>query len=98
MSHITFDIKMSLNIEVNHESDEKCVAHLLPCKISHNGPANVTSFFSPYIEKKDSHDKGNSWKYFKIETYQIYQFVFFFSNCKLLKLHSADIHCKDKQL
>lgn len=33
--------------------DKNCVVHLMPCKINHNGQANVTGFFTPYIENKE---------------------------------------------
>nr|CAG4637489.1 EOG090X0IC1 [Ceriodaphnia reticulata] len=51
---------MAFNIKVsNSESDEKYAVHSVPCKINHDGQANVKGFFSPYIEKKDSTDVIN---------------------------------------
>jgi hypothetical protein len=46
---------MALNIHQVCELkfDENCAVHSMPCKINHNGQANVTGFFSPYIENKE---------------------------------------------
>lgn len=56
---------MAVHIQVNSPDlklDENCVVHSMPCKINHDGQANVSGFFSPYIENKeldDSSDGGN---------------------------------------
>jgi len=47
---------MAVNIQLNAcdlKFDENCVVHSMPCKINHDGQANVTGFFSPYIENKE---------------------------------------------
>nr|CAG4636654.1 EOG090X0IC1 [Eubosmina coregoni] len=49
---------MSLNVQLNKsvlnnneiKLNNKCIVHSLPCKIVHNGAANVSGFFTPYIE------------------------------------------------
>ncbi len=56
---------MAVHIQVNASDlklDENCVVHSMPCKINHDGQANVSGFFSPYIENKelDDSDGGNS--------------------------------------
>jgi hypothetical protein len=51
---------MTLNIQLNSsalKSDGKCVIHSLPCKIVHDGSANVSTFFTPYIEDNN----GGEW-------------------------------------
>jgi hypothetical protein len=47
--------KMALNIQqlCDWDSDQYCIVHSMPCKINHNGQANVTGFFTPYIENKE---------------------------------------------
>ncbi len=58
-------VNMAVHIQVNSPDlklDENCVVHSMPCKINHDGQANVSGFFSPYIENKeldDSSDGGN---------------------------------------
>lgn len=48
---------MASNIKLNL-SDQSCnassVIHYMPCKINHDGAANITGFFSPYVENKDT--------------------------------------------
>nr|CAH0103756.1 unnamed protein product [Daphnia galeata] len=46
---------MALNIQqlCDWDSDQYCIVHSMPCKINHNGQANVTGFFTPYIENKE---------------------------------------------
>ncbi|KAI9563327.1 hypothetical protein GHT06_010786 [Daphnia sinensis] len=45
---------MALNIKVipDQSCDTNCVMHSMPCKINHD--ANITGFFSPYVENKDT--------------------------------------------
>lgn len=48
---------MASNIKLNLP-DQSCnassVIHYMPCKINHDGAANITGFFSPYVENKDT--------------------------------------------
>nr|CAG4642922.1 EOG090X0IC1 [Evadne anonyx] len=50
---------MVLNVQINRNVLEESVCsdvHLLPCKINTDGPANVSGFFTPYIEKKSDEE------------------------------------------
>lgn len=52
---------MALNIQIKPnvlEESECSIVHLMPCKIKSDGPANVSGYFTPYIEKKKS-EEGN---------------------------------------
>jgi len=51
---------MALNVQLNRnviEESEGSDVHLMPCKIHSDGSANVSGYFTPYIEKKKS-DEG----------------------------------------
>ncbi|XP_046649120.1 ribonuclease H2 subunit C-like [Daphnia pulicaria] len=56
---------MAVHIQVNSPDlklDENCVVHSMPCKINHDGQANVSGFFSPYIENKELDDSSDGVK------------------------------------
>lgn len=53
--------EMALNIVLNAHnvtSDKDCDLHLMPCKINHDGPANVKEFFVPNVHKRDLQKSG----------------------------------------
>lgn len=57
-------IGMALNIQVNlleQNCSARSLIHFMPCKINHDGAANITGFFSPYVESKgtDRTDKAD---------------------------------------
>lgn len=46
---------MALKVKVNDQlldSNNSSTVHLMPCKISHNGSANVSAYFTPYIQNQ----------------------------------------------
>nr|CAG4651470.1 EOG090X0IC1 [Simocephalus serrulatus] len=46
---------MSLNIQLspNPLTPENCNVHFMPCKINHDGAANVAEFFIPNVHNRD---------------------------------------------
>ena len=52
---------MAAIVQVNQTSKSKSLPdsdlHSIPCKINHDGAANVSGFFVPYLEKSDVDSK-----------------------------------------
>lgn len=50
---------MAIRLHMKHDlSEEKeNVMHLMPCKIHGNESANVSSYFTPYVQKIDDESK-----------------------------------------
>nr|CAG4635184.1 EOG090X0IC1 [Alona affinis] len=51
-------IVLQLNQDVVNSKTSTSL-HLLPCKISHDGPSNVAGFFEPYVEKNEVKNETN---------------------------------------
>lgn len=60
---------MSLNIQLspNPLTPENCNVHFMPCKINHDGAANVAEFFIPNVHNRDL-PKNSSGKLFHFVT------------------------------
>lgn len=55
---------MALIVQLNQnvKNVDATNLHSMPCKIIHDGPANVSGFFEPYVEKNESKNPINSSK------------------------------------
>nr|CAG4641342.1 EOG090X0IC1 [Eulimnadia texana] len=55
---------MALHVKIDEELVSKTSkntgeVHLMPCKIHHDGPANVSTYFTPYISEKSPSDESS---------------------------------------
>ncbi|XP_076677109.1 ribonuclease H2 subunit C [Andrena cerasifolii] len=60
---------MAIRLHMKHDlSEEKeNVMHLMPCKIHGNESANVSSYFTPYVQKIDDENYNSSFRGYPLQ-------------------------------
>ncbi|KAL2731980.1 ribonuclease H2 subunit C [Vespula squamosa] len=80
---------MAVRLHVNNDlcEEKDSVIHLMPCKIHGDGPANVSSFFQPFIRKIDNENYNISFRGYPLQGKKIkipsdYKGIIFFEHKK----------------
>ncbi|XP_015173712.1 PREDICTED: ribonuclease H2 subunit C isoform X1 [Polistes dominula] len=78
---------MNIQMHVQDVDQEESTIHLMPCKIHFDGPANVSSFFQPFIHETDNENcsisfRGRPLQGKKIQIPKDYKGIIFFEHKK----------------